>query len=108
MRASADALPPFEIAVRGARAALPRCELVRIHAEAHGAAGIAPFKSGFEQNAVQAFALGLFFHLTGTRHPQRLNALRHFSPLRDLGRGANILDTAVGAGTDKDHVDLYV
>src|SRR5690606_41756460 len=41
-----DALPilaPFEVAVRGGCAPLPRCQLVGVHPEAHRASGESPF-----------------------------------------------------------------
>src|SRR5581483_6916084 len=41
VRAPAVALPALEVAVRGGGAALAGLELVGVHAEAHGAAGLA-------------------------------------------------------------------
>src|SRR5699024_4148740 len=38
--APALALPALEVAVRGRGGPLPRCELVRVHAQAHRAAGV--------------------------------------------------------------------
>ena len=43
--AAAIALAALKIAVRGRSAALAGLELIRIHAEAHGAAGFAPFEA---------------------------------------------------------------
>jgi hypothetical protein len=68
--ASALALASFEIAVGGGGAALPGTQLVRVHAQAHTAPGIAPFGSGGLENAVQAFGFGLFPHGMGARHHQ--------------------------------------
>ena len=48
--------------VRGRSTALARPELVGIHAEAHGAAGLAPVEAGFHEDLVEPFGLGLFLH----------------------------------------------
>src|SRR5581483_4979894 len=43
-------LPADEIAVRGGRGNFPAVELVGIHRQTHGAAGLAPLKSRFAEN----------------------------------------------------------
>src|SRR3954464_14739994 len=62
MRAAARALPAFEIAVGGRRATLAGLESIGIHAEAHRAAGLAPFEARVAENAVETFLLGLHLH----------------------------------------------
>src|SRR5712691_7230850 len=62
VRAAARALPAFEIAVRCRSATLLRAELVGIHREAHGAAGLAPFEAGLDKDFVQPFRLGLLLY----------------------------------------------
>src|SRR3984957_14074304 len=106
MRAATDALPALEIAVRGAGGTLARGQLVGIHAEAHGTARIAPLEAGFEQDAVQAFGLGLFLHLAGAGDDQRLHTVGDFAAFGDVGSGTDVLDAAVGAGADEDDVYL--
>src|SRR5262245_12066638 len=62
MGAALVALAAFEVAVRGRGAALARCELVGIHRKAHGAARLAPFEAGLDEDLVEAFGLGLLLH----------------------------------------------
>src|SRR4051812_27054402 len=51
--ATALALPALEVAVRGRGAPLPRRELVRVHPEAHGAAGEAPLRPEVGEDLVE-------------------------------------------------------
>src|ERR1017187_5946978 len=57
--AASAALTAFEVAVRGARTALAGLENVGVHAEAHGAAGLAPLEAGGFEDGVEAFGLDL-------------------------------------------------
>src|ERR1700676_4859968 len=57
VRASAAALASFEIPVAGRGAAFSRLQDVGIHAEAHRASRLAPFKAGIEKDTVQSFLL---------------------------------------------------
>src|SRR6266545_4291874 len=63
MSAAAPSLTTLEVPVRGRGAALPRLEDVRVHAEAHRAARLAPLEAGAAEHLVQAFPLGLVLHL---------------------------------------------
>src|SRR2546426_7140689 len=53
------ALAALEIAVRGRGAALARGEDVRVHAEAHRAAGLAPVEAGLGEDPIEPLELGL-------------------------------------------------
>src|SRR6476661_9953608 len=53
------ALASLEVAVGRRGAALPRRELVRVHAQAHRAPGEAPLGTGLDEHPVQALGLGL-------------------------------------------------
>src|SRR5688500_15106047 len=53
VRAPPLALAAFKVAVAGAGAALLGLEFVRVHRQAHAAAGLAPLRSGFGEDAVQ-------------------------------------------------------
>ena len=55
--ASAAALAAFEVAVAGGGAALAGREDVGVHAQAHGAAGLAPLEAGLAEDVVEAFVL---------------------------------------------------
>src|SRR4026209_459179 len=50
--AAEPALTALEIAVRGRGAALARAKLIGVHAEAHGAAWLAPIEAGFLEDRV--------------------------------------------------------
>ena len=62
VRASAASLAAFEVAVAGGGAALAGRKNVRIHAQAHGAAGLAPVEARFFEDAVQALGFSLRLH----------------------------------------------
>ncbi len=57
--ASTAALAAFEVAVAGGGAALAGRKNVGVHAQAHGAAGLAPVEAGLAEDAVEAFVFGL-------------------------------------------------
>ena len=57
--AAALALPALEVAVGGGRGALPRRELVGVHAQAHRATRVPPFGAGRREDLVQALVHGL-------------------------------------------------
>src|SRR5688572_2536429 len=59
VRAAALALTAFEVAVAGRGAALPGCELIGVHAEAHRAAGEAPLRAEVGEDLVETLCLGL-------------------------------------------------
>src|SRR5690606_32208659 len=62
MRATLEALPALEVAVRGGSAALAGLQPVVIHGQAHGATRLAPVEAGFDEDPVQSFRLGLSLH----------------------------------------------
>src|SRR5215217_866434 len=68
VRAPAAALAALEVAVRRRRAALAGREDVRVHPEAHRAAGGAPVEPGGGEDAVDSLRLGLRAHLLGAGH----------------------------------------
>ena len=79
-------------------------ELVGVHGQAHRAARLAPVEAGGPEHEVEALGLGLGLHGVAARH--------HHGPLhRDGaavdhgGRGAEVLDAAVGARADEHGVD---
>src|SRR6478736_10320954 len=59
VRAAALALTALEVAVARGGAALPRSELVGVHAEAHRAAGETPLGAEVLDDLVEALGLGL-------------------------------------------------
>ena len=101
MGAATPALTAFEIAVGGRGAALAGCEDIRVHAEAHGTTGLAPFETGLEEDLIKAFFFGLRTHETGARHDHRAHTGRDLAGLRDDGSGAQVFDARVGARADE-------
>src|SRR5215210_6520302 len=59
MGPAALALPPLEVAVRRRGAALPRRQLVGVHAQAHRATGSPPLATGLGEDLVETLGLGL-------------------------------------------------
>ena len=59
VRAPALPLAALEVAVRRRRAALARLKDVRVHAQAHRAAGAAPLEAGGREDPVEALVLRL-------------------------------------------------
>jgi hypothetical protein len=59
VRAALVPLAAFEVTVRRRGAALARLQLIRIHAEAHRASGLAPFETRFPEDFVEAFGFRL-------------------------------------------------
>src|SRR5579863_7094383 len=57
MRARALALPAAEVAVGGRGAAFSRRDQVAVDADAHRAAGLAPFETGIAEDAVEPLLL---------------------------------------------------
>src|SRR5262245_53084430 len=72
MRASAPALAPLEVAVRGRGAALTRLEDVRVHAQTHRAARLAPVETGLLEDPVQPLRFGLLFDRCGAGDDHRM------------------------------------
>ena len=106
MRASLEALPAFEVAVRRRCATLAWRQLVGVHAKAHRATRLAPLETGFQEDLVEAFLLGLFLDETGARDDLCvIKVVGDFLAFDDFGDRAQIFDPAVGARTDPGDVD---
>src|SRR5215210_323105 len=73
MSAPASALPAFKVAIAGRGAALARFERVWIHPQTHGAASLAPFKSGLAENSIETFGFGLALDALRAGHDHRMH-----------------------------------
>src|SRR3954466_6764611 len=71
--APAAALAALEVAVGGRGAALARRQDVRVHAQAHRAAGGAPVEARVAEDLIETLGLGLHAHLLGARHDHRVD-----------------------------------
>src|SRR5699024_7788873 len=98
------ALAALEVAVGGRRGALAGGQLVRVHAQAHGAARGAPLSARGEEDLVQTFLLCLLLDSRGRRDDEHLDAVGDPSAVQNLGGGAQVLDAGVGAGAQEDHI----
>src|ERR1035437_5932258 len=105
-RSPALALPALEVSVRGADAVLAGLKLVAVHGDAHRAAGLTPFGAGRAEDLVEALALGLLLDLLAAGHDENPKALGDLAAAQNGSRGAHVLDPAVGARPDEDHVQL--
>ncbi len=105
MRPALEALTALEVAVGGRGAALARLQPVVVHGKAHGAARLAPVEAGRLEDHVQTFLFGLFLHEAGARNDHGADSGGHRLAFNNLGDGAQILDTAIGAGADEDAVE---
>ena len=104
MRAHARPLAADEVAVRGRGDALacglPVSPFMPTHIEQPGSRHSKPAST---EDLVEPFRLGLLLDQTGACHDPRRD--HDLAALGDLGRGAQILDAAVGAGADEDAID---
>src|SRR5437899_10407137 len=88
MRAAVLALAPLEVAVRGAGAAFVRRQHVRVHANAHAAARIAPLKAGGGKNLVETFFFSLRLDPARAGHDESLlSVFRYVLPAHDSRGG---------------------
>src|ERR1700730_8683074 len=79
-------------------------ELVRVHAQAHRAAGRAPFGPGLGEHRVQALLLGLGPDLHGAGHDQHPDGRGDPATAQHVGGGPQVLEPAVGARPEEDGV----
>src|ERR1039458_1799854 len=103
-RPSALALTSFKVAVGSRDAVLAGLQLVSIHSDTHGAAGLAPLRAGLAEDPVQSLRLGLAFDRLRARNHQHAHLRVHFPSLENRRRGAQIADPRVRATADEDHV----
>ena len=103
--APTPALTSFKVTIAGRSAALAGSKNIRVHAQAHGAAGFAPVKTSRPKNFIQTFFFRLLLHLLRAGNHHRANMRMNAVSAYHLSRGAKILDTGVGARADKDAID---
>src|SRR5438270_9832156 len=106
MGAAVFALATLEIAIGGAGAALVRWQHVGIHADAHAAPGIAPLEASGGENFVETFLFGLGLDAARPGYYQGLlDSAGDVLAGHELGGGAKIVDTRIGAGADEHAID---
>src|SRR5207249_11838531 len=88
MRAAVLALATLEIAIAGAGAPLVGRQNVRVHADAHAAARVAPFETCRGENLVEALFFRLRLDAARTGDNQRLlDVFRHVLARNQMGCG---------------------
>ena len=105
MGAPTAALAAFEVAIARAGRPLAGAELVWVHGQAHGTAGLSPVEAGVAEDLVEPLRFGLGLHPARARHDEGAHAVGDPTALRHCRSGAKILDSAVGAAADEDGVD---
>ena len=88
MGATTLTLAALKVTVRGGGATLTGCQLVGVHAQAHGAAGESPIGTEVLEDLVQAFCFCLRAHLLGAGHDHHAHVLGDGAATHDVGRGA--------------------
>src|SRR5262249_23590354 len=109
MRASAVALAALEVAVARRGTALAGLQLIGVHAEAHGAARLAPFEPGGAKDLVEPFGLGLLLHEPRARYDHGVREIAgDLLAGHDLGDLPQVLDAPIGARADPDDVQGHI
>ena len=98
-------LTAFEISIRGRCTTLFRIQPVVVHGQAHGAAGLTPLEAGLDEVLVDTLLLGLALHQSGARDNHgELDVVGQLVAAHNASGSAQIVDAAIGAGTDEDLV----
>src|SRR6476620_2229697 len=108
MRSSPAALAAFEVAVGGRSAALAGRKFVRVHRQAHAAAGLAPLEARIFEDAVESFFFGLLLHKAAAGYYHRVLAACHFVTVNGSRRGTQVRDPRIGTRTNKHAVQLQI
>ena len=93
------ARPALEIAVGRRRAALAWFQLVRVHAEAHRAAGVAPVEPGLGEDLIEPLGLSLRADLLSARDDHLVHVRGDPPPLAHQRRGPEVAAPSLGAGS---------
>src|SRR5690606_19956861 len=103
------ALATFEVPVGGRRTMLALPQLVGVHGQTHGTTRVTPLQTRLDKDLVETFLLRLGFDQTGTRnHHRLLEARSHLAALNHRRSFPQILNPAIGAGTDKHATQLDI
>src|SRR3954464_11592405 len=100
MGATSRPLTSLEVAVGRRRAALTRCELVRVHAQAHRATGTAPLGTRGGEDLVQTLSLCLGANCHRPWNDEHADTVGDATAPQHLRGSAEVFEPAVGAGAD--------
>src|SRR5271169_5859130 len=105
MGARTRPLTAHEIAIGCGNRALAGRDRFAVGGKAHRTTGFTPFEPGLREQLVEAFGNRIAFDRLRARHYPGADAGRDLAAARDFGRGPQIAQTAIGAGSDKDPID---
>src|SRR6266511_2088164 len=108
VRAPARALPALEVAVRGRGAPFAWRQDVRVHPEAHRAAGVAPLEARCLEHRVQPLLLGRVLHRRRARDDHRAHLGVNAPAVDHARRGPQVLQPRIRARADKHTVDRNI
>src|SRR5262245_66012181 len=91
MSAAAPPLPAFKVPNGSPLAALPRFKSIRVHPQAHAAAGFTPIKTGFAKDTIKPLSFRDSFDLLRTGHHHRVNRRSDFATFDHSGGSAQVL-----------------
>ena len=103
--ASAPSLAALKVAVAGRSATLARRKNIWVHAQAHGAAWLAPFETSRAENEIEALGFSLFLHGLRAWNHHRANLCRNLVSVSDASCCAQIFDTPIGARANENAVN---
>ena len=96
----------FEVAVGGRDAKLAGGYLVVVHGETGRAARLTNLESCFTKHLVEPFLANLLVNCPRAGNEPGNDVGCLLTPLDDAGKGPEVFNAAVGAGTEEDVVDL--
>src|SRR5690554_3500957 len=99
-------LTALEITVGGGSAAFAGWHQIAVHAYTHGTARLTPLQARLTKNAIESLGFGLSLHLAGAGGDD--TGYLAASTAQYLGSSAQIFQTGVGAGADKNLIDSNV
>jgi hypothetical protein len=109
MSSAKSTLSALEVSVRCTGTSLLGGQNVGIHAQAHTATGLSPFKTGVNEDLVKSLFLSLSLDKTRARDNHgTLDVVSNLSSLDDIGGGSQILNSSVGARSNEHLVDRNV
>ena len=80
-------------------------KLIGVHTQTHRTSGFSPLKSGGQKDCVETFFFSLLLHSMRSRNDERSHTASDVLSSSDVGSGAEIFDSRIGARTNKDDVD---
>src|SRR5581483_11468416 len=97
----------FEVAVAGADSIFAGRDLIVVHRETGGTAGLTQLEARRSQYIQDPFLPDLLLHDMTSGHDPRRNMIGLLTIFYDRGKGAEILDAPIGTAADKYIVHFF-